>query len=131
MCSKRITNSWMYIMRCWKVKEICAETNFSSMDEKVFQSQKRNTLESLHFLRETCVKLEDPRTQITLPWNKPNFLYKLFWTININKYSCMNRPLKNFYTFHHLVDLHWCQYIIATSLFYEVNDPLLQVCYKP
>ena len=27
--------------------------------------------------------------------------------------------------------IHWCQYIIATSLFYEVNDPLLQVCYKP
>ena len=27
--------------------------------------------------------------------------------------------------------IHRCSYIIATSLFYEVNDPLLQVCYKP
>ena len=27
--------------------------------------------------------------------------------------------------------LHTCSFIIATSLFYEVNDPLLQVCYKP
>ena len=27
--------------------------------------------------------------------------------------------------------VHWWHYLIATSLFYEVNDPLLQVCYKP
>ena len=27
--------------------------------------------------------------------------------------------------------VHTCSFIIATSLFYEVNDPLLQACYKP
>ena len=27
--------------------------------------------------------------------------------------------------------LHSCNFMIPTLLFYEVNDPLLQVCYKP
>ena len=27
--------------------------------------------------------------------------------------------------------VHLCSFMIPASLFYEVNDPLLQVCYKP
>ena len=50
-----------------------------------------NNPEYLDFLRETCVKLEDLRTQIMLPWDKPNFLYKLTWTMDMNKYSFLNR----------------------------------------
>ena len=29
------------------------------------------------------------------------------------------------------VYIHSCNFMIPASLFYEVNDPLLQVCYKP
>ena len=29
------------------------------------------------------------------------------------------------------VNIHLCSFMIPASLFYEVNDPLLQVCYKP
>ena len=28
-------------------------------------------------------------------------------------------------------EVHSCNFMIPASLFYEVNDPLLQVCYKP
>ena len=28
-------------------------------------------------------------------------------------------------------ELHSCNFMIPALLFYEVNDPLLQVCYKP
>ena len=29
------------------------------------------------------------------------------------------------------VYIHSCNFMIPAPLFYEVNDPLLQVCYKP
>ena len=31
----------------------------------------------------------------------------------------------------HWSNLHLCSFMIPASLFYKVNDPLLQVCYKP
>ena len=40
---------------CWKVKEICAETNFSSMDEKVFpESAKECVRVATLFERNLC-----------------------------------------------------------------------------
>ena len=36
-----------------------------------------------------------------------------------------------FLSFTYYGRLHLCSFMIPASLFYEVNDPLLQVCYKP
>ena len=46
------------------------------------------------------------------------------------------RKLENFFDIRDYLErrqimIHSCNFMIPAPLFYEVNDPLLQVCYKP
>ena len=79
-------------------------------------------------------KLKHPETSIShwalldpsriLNWPKSPHRLGLRWETNCDSFPCIYMVIIKYC-------IHLCSFMIPAPLFYEVNDPLLQVCYKP
>ena len=72
---------------------------------------------------------DDEKVDIVIKWVVKDRLYFVKYLFRKNHYI-LQINLKRSGRFD-IIPLHSCSFMIPALMFYEVNDPLLQVCYKP